>query len=973
MIETHPLVGQAVYVASPTLYYAMSAWLRGEPVRNKRTRLRVLAYLLRMATRPTPFGLFASVGEVAVGERSTLSVDSASRMTRSRPDMEWLLRCARDAERDHALRRKLRFFASGYSVSREDRIYARSPDITTVNADGHSVPLHYEPVSIARTQTAEAVLLEAQHGADYSALCDFVANRTGAPMERIERLIDQLHSGGLLVSSVRPTPIGEPAKQLMRELSGTEYARAGEISTFIDALERLDGTPLEERSVEDYRAAVAIATAVAECPSTFQVDMRHRFHGALGRSVLEDVTKLAKYWLRSSLRGGLKAYRDRFVEHYGGAERRVPLLELVDDDFGIGPPPANISFEHDIDLPRRHALLRLATRAHSARTIVVDVDDDELDEVLGPMPEGDVIASSFELGFEIAARELDDLDRFQYTAGPAAMTCTYEAAQSVGRFADMFGPEFIERIRTFHEHCATDAIDAELVLMPGHDRSANVCVRPAIHNHEINFATPTPHAGVHRIPLSDLMIGLEGDRLHAWSRSLNREVRVHQGHLLNPKSNVPPACQLLALLAADGRIYPAGFNWGPAAILPMVPRVRFGRLVLSNAKWMTPRSTFQVPRSDLARAVHTWRTAWLVPGTVYLVHKDNRLPINLETAVGLDLLGDQLRSIPDQFIVFEEVYPPLDSSWLGGFRAEFVANFRSLRQPVARPAGFAGADVAAVRQSTPGSDWCYVKLYRGAAHLDRVLHDRVALLIERLAQDGLIDRWFFVRYADPAQHVRLRMRASAGTPPAQLMTAVARHCGALHSADAIDRYAFDTYDREFERYGGSDGFDDVEAFFDLDSRRSLSRLRDSGSAYDERVVTTIADFDALLLRALPPSTLEGFFTRLRTDDSRALKQAWPIVRSVQDHIAAYRRLAAEDDRATVKLVQRLQSAALTRRPEEIVFSIFHMHCNRMGIAAGDDERIVRLCLAAAYRGLAERGLLLNRAQPAEPATTAWNT
>src|SRR5579884_1142781 len=56
----------AVLVASHGLRPAVERALRGEPPAD-REATRLLAYAVRMATRTTPFGLFASVGPVAFG------------------------------------------------------------------------------------------------------------------------------------------------------------------------------------------------------------------------------------------------------------------------------------------------------------------------------------------------------------------------------------------------------------------------------------------------------------------------------------------------------------------------------------------------------------------------------------------------------------------------------------------------------------------------------------------------------------------------------------------------------------------------------------------------------------------------------------------------------------------------------------------------------------------------------------------
>ena len=71
----NPIVREAIFVASPDLDGAIDTWLREPDLPRSRDVERALTrYLTRMASRPTPFGLFSSVAAGQAGAGTTLAV-----------------------------------------------------------------------------------------------------------------------------------------------------------------------------------------------------------------------------------------------------------------------------------------------------------------------------------------------------------------------------------------------------------------------------------------------------------------------------------------------------------------------------------------------------------------------------------------------------------------------------------------------------------------------------------------------------------------------------------------------------------------------------------------------------------------------------------------------------------------------------------------------------------------------------------
>ena len=133
-------------------------------------------------------------------------------------------------------------------------------------------------------------------------------------------------------------------------------------------------------------------------------------------------------------------------------------------------------------------------------------------------------------------------------------------------------------------------------------------------------------------------------------------------------------------------------------------------------------------------------------------------------------------------------------------------------------------------QLCAGSEWLYLKLYTGALTADKLLGTSVKELTELLLAQGLIDRWFFVRYADPDPHLRLRFHQGSATTDrfyAELLPTVYRWADKLQQAGLVRQVQTDTYLRELERYG-NDTMKASEQLFFHDSQAVVAFLSSPG-------------------------------------------------------------------------------------------------------------------------------------------------
>lgn len=146
-----------------------------------------------------------------------------------------------------------------------------------------------------------------------------------------------------------------------------------------------------------------------------------------------------------------------------------------------------------------------------------------------------------------------------------------------------------------------------------------------------------------------------------------------------------------------------------------------------------------------------------------------------------------------------------------------------------------------------GSEWLYYKLYTGVKIADNLLKNEIASIIFKLRKKNLIDKWFYVRYADPEFHLRVRVRIKNYEVLGEIMYIFHHFINQLCNDNIIWRVQIDTYKQELNRYSEL-LINEAESFFCIDSDFSLTILKQLSLNQNEnfRWKTSILMIDSLL-------------------------------------------------------------------------------------------------------------------------------
>lgn len=281
----------------------------------------------------------------------------------------------------------------------------------------------------------------------------------------------------------------------------------------------------------------------------------------------------------------------------------------------------------------------------------------------------------------------------------------------------------------------------------------------------------------------------------------------------------------------------------------------------------------------------------------------------------------------------------------------------------------------------------YLKVYCGVSRRDRLLLDHLAPVLRAGVAAGEVATWFFLRYADPDPHLRLRLRVPDEGRRLALQQALCRALDAPLRRGVVWRVQFDTYEREIERYGGPEAIEPVEALFQADSECVLDLLAAFPTEPDEdtRAALALLGTHRLLAdMALPLNLRVQALGAMRDGLLREFSGGSAMRHALdrkfrQDRPGLQQRLRADDaparrferrSQAMAVPLQGLRHALAGQPPEalaSIAVSLCHMGVNRLlRDAARAQEMVIYDSLVRLYKGEIARAA--SKAPRAPPAT-----
>ena len=976
---SQPYFREAIYLTSQNLYQELSKWLNDKDFdakREERLTLSLYKYLIRMSSRSTPYGLFAGCAMGKISEQPT-SIDLDSHHHKhARLDMNALAEIIDALLQDPIIRAQIKFRPNS-------SLYVTDTTYRYVTYILRNKQRSYRLSSSTITPYINRILALAQSG---KCKAEFVKSLVELEGEFTEEeaidYVEKMIALQILVSELTPGVTGsEGLSRLIRQL---EHLQGTESYVFaLQAIEKL--LSYQENTIDQYAQIESIINqhfTKISGKNLVQVDLHLCFrNNNIQRKPTEQlVSNMEKLLPLATYRGSveLDTFRKKFIAKFG--EQKVPLAIALDSDLGVGyglhtsgisdhmpllestkvpekRMPASVQWSPLVQLK-----MRKIREALSDKKQITSISDRELKE-LGSRPvSSDAYPDSMYLLGTILAGSSEDVDRGQYEflfkalSGPSA-------ANLMGRFChgntelNTELQSILQEERSAH----SEKIYAEIVHLP-QARTGNVLLRPTIGEYEIPYLGGSSVSEDYQIPINDLIVSCSENNILLQSKRFNKEVipRLTTAHNF---SRGLPVYKFLCDMQLQDKIPGVTWRWYPFEKEPFLPRIIYKNIIVSRARWYLFKTEYASlldnKKTDLLHAFSAIRARLHLPRYVALVAGDNELLLDLECLPALTILKEKL--LKSNVILLEFLQTPdrcLVSDKKGHYTHEVIIPLQIAKHKKDKQTASERAELphpAIQRSFTTGSEWLYAKIYTGNKNADRILAEVIKPLTEQMEAQNTIEQWFFIRYADPDHHLRVRFHHCENptfwkTVLEQLHERLAPYLqkGIIHKVQT------DTYQREIERYGHSTMTLSEQLFyFDSEAVVNFIDLIDGAEGERYRWLFALRGVDELLndfgytiaqKNELLQQLQRGFFQEHHGNDAlrhslndkyRANRQAiTEILDSEKDTeyimpaVDCFRTRSARSQ-ATIATIQERCSQETEGGLSRLLPSYIHMFLNRM--------------------------------------------
>ncbi|GAB3789299.1 lantibiotic dehydratase [Spirosoma horti] len=812
---------KGLFLASPDLY---EAWLsQAHQQQLSSPTLKALwRYILRSYSRATPFGLFAGAGLGRVDKQNAFTLGSHPWRVVSRPDATLLTSASEIILQEPFVRKQLLYSLNNslYQVGEEFRFSQSVPESTGFRIILTSYAVTAELSLIVEKLTQETYL------SFQSLLALFDLEDQQEAEVFVNQLIDsQFLSNSLMMPVTGPSWISrlthlDQTKQVVSPLLRELVTISNDLMSQDQTLEGLEATQKKLKKINGHpqSSPAEYAGSMIQTDLVFTPDQLS-LNQQLVHQLAEQFSQILPL-IQNKREFPIANFIRKFRERYQDAT--VDLLTALDPEYGLGfhvqseastsllkqipfASPANEASETPSNLVKL-IYERFSLTGH----MEISLTEEDIIPLLEDQPKRPLPPSFYLFGElyqqpPVAKESVEDLVNplptshwhFSINAGT-----TSSPTFLLGRFClnDPLLTRQVQEMCAWEQSQYPNEILAEVVhAPPSPNRARNVVSRPVLRSYEIPYLTPAGVAADRVINLNDLGVYVtHTEQIYLINKSTGQRIRprLSTAHKFTLGDDIYQFLGYIEQLETNRY----GVRWGYFKDQPVLPRITYKNLILQPARWTIRRSTVQ--QNGPVTLQHI-RRLYNLPKYLQLIERDLPLFLDLDAAPCQTILLDELNK--NELIRLTEWLPASYQPWLVEkdryFVSELIIPLKGLSTTPGNPTQRVVFDQTTQEARTvyPGGPWLYYKIYLSELAADYFLTHCLFDFTNQLLSSGLCQQFFFIRFADPDFHIRIRFQSDTS-----VISKLIEACNSFFTPSTPDslvyRFSIETYQREIERY-----------------------------------------------------------------------------------------------------------------------------------------------------------------------------
>ena len=681
-----------------------------------------------------------------------------------------------------------------------------------VSKEWNSAYLHNEneinnTIVINSTRVVNYILSITKDYIYYPYLLNLVKTKfNNANEEIINNILIQLINNEFLVSNLRiPLQNCNPMKEIIDyfDKESVQDDIVDELKSIYLMMQNYNNLRITNGEME-LKQIIDKMEIVKKANNYIQIDMYSLSDIFVEKDLKKNLEKFILMLNKFSYENTYFNYMDKFEEKYGNVA--VKYLDAIDEEKGIGLPKK----DEIKNLERKIEFLKAVSKyINKHDDIYLDLKDINFES-----------KNNYKLNEkEIAFYIIKDNEQYRLICSPLF------GSNNVGNISGRFNYLFDQNKK--YDVSKIENATYNISFITQQARHLNVAMYCNENQNFMEYGIKSFNkSDCNYLDINNIYMFIEDDKIKFLDSETKEEIKFNLPNMLNNQFYPESIKYLLELsLYQYGNIYSVYYNLmdilycNEGKYNPIV----FENIIIFPKAWKfkfeidTKKKSYNVFKKQFIQFCKKYE----VPNYVLAGYGDQRLLLNITNELHLQILYDDIKK-KKEILLFDNIFKlenmvihdEDNKSYVGEF--VFFLEKNSQKKKIHNSIQLVNNKMIDLHSYYLFDEWMSFKIYIDELYQNDVIAKYINYLFYRLQDEKVIEEMFYIRYRDPKNHIRLRIKCSKENQNF-VFEKISEIVENLKDINILNDLICDVYRQEFLRYGGELSMTYAENIFTKDS------------------------------------------------------------------------------------------------------------------------------------------------------------